>query len=96
MPALTVVAKVVAKRDYVESVRAELFKLVAPTRQEEGCIEYRLHQDNEDPALFVFYENWKDAGSLERHMNSDHFKAYVSSVDVMIEDKVVYKLTGIE
>ncbi|MEM9449380.1 MAG: antibiotic biosynthesis monooxygenase, partial [Cyanobacteria bacterium P01_E01_bin.6] len=29
----------------------------APPRA--GCIQYDLHEDNENPAHFVFYENWE-------------------------------------
>jgi len=93
---LTVVAKVTAKKDSVENVKGELLKLIAPTRKEEGCIEYNLHQDNEDPAVFVFYETWESLASLENHMNSDHFKNYVNAVGSMIEDKAVHKMTRIE
>lgn len=95
MTTITVVAKVTAKSDAVEAVKAELLKMVAPTRQEEGCIEYRLHQDNTDPAVFVFYENWKSRACLEQHMNSRHFQAYVAAVGDLIAGKVVHKMTEI-
>ena len=96
MPALTVVAKVVAKRECVESVKSELLKLVAPTRKEAGCIEYRLHRDNDDPAVFIFYENWASEECLGRHMNSEHFISYVNAVEGMLEEKNVHRMTGIE
>ncbi len=96
MSVLTVVAKVVAKKGFVDSVKSELLKLVAPTRNEEGCIEYRLHQDNDDPVVFIFYENWKSEACLGKHMNSDHFKSYVTAIDGMIEEKAVHKMTRIE
>lgn len=96
MAYVTVVAKVVAKKDAVENVRTELLKMIAPTRREQGCIEYRLHQDNGDPAVFIFYENWESAACLERHMESEHFKAYVNAVDGLIAEKVVHLMTGIE
>ena len=95
MAKLTVIAKVVAKKDSVESLKSELLKLVPPTRKEAGCIEYNLHQDNEDPAVFVFYETWDSPGSLENHMNSEHFKNYVNAVGDLIEEKVVHKMTRI-
>ena len=96
MPKLTVVAKVVARKDSIEAAKAELVKLIAPTRKEDGCIEYNLHQDNEDPSIFIFYENWENAGCLEKHMNSDHFKSYVKVVEGLIEEKVVNKMTRID
>jgi len=40
MSKITVVAQVVAKSDAVDAVKAELLKMIAPTRQEQGCIEY--------------------------------------------------------
>ena len=95
MPQITVVAKVVAKPDAVEEVRAELLQLIEPTRQEPGCIEYRLHQDNSDPAVFVFYETWESATTLEQHTKTDHYIHYVGAVASLIVDKVVYKMTGI-
>ncbi len=95
MSIVTVVAKVTAKSDAVAAVRAECLKMIAPTRQEEGCIEYRLHQDNDDPALFIFYENWQSAAALDQHMNSSHFQAYVAAVGDLIADKTVHKMTEI-
>ena len=95
MSTVTVVAKVVAKRESVESVRDELLRLIAPTRSEEGCIEYRLHQDSADPAVFIFFENWESEACLARHVESDHFKDYVSAIDGMLEEKIVHRMTMI-
>lgn len=95
MPPVTVVAKVVARKEALDRVMPELLKLVPLTRQESGCIEYNLHQDNENPAVFIFYETWESAAALEQHMNSKHFKAYIAAVDGMIEDKTVHILTRI-
>ncbi|HIJ96790.1 MAG TPA: antibiotic biosynthesis monooxygenase [Desulfuromonadales bacterium] len=92
---ITIVAKVTAKSDQIEAVKIELLKMIAPTRQEEGCIEYRLHQDNDNPAVFVFYENWKSLTCLEQHLNSGHFQAYVTAVGDLITDKSVLKLAEI-
>ena len=96
MSKITVVAKVVAKKVDVEAVKTELLKLILPTRKEGGCIEYRLHQDNQDSAVFLFYETWEDAVSLEKHINTGHYKDYVRAVNGMIEEKVVSKMTRIE
>lgn len=95
MPTVTVVAKITAKCDAVEAVKAELLKMIAPTRQEEGCIEYRLHQDNDNSAIFVFYENWKSPACLVQHINSEHYQAYVAAVGDLIADKLVHKMTEI-
>lgn len=95
MSTVTVVAKLTAKNEAIEAVRAELVKMIAPTRREEGCIEYRLHQDNDNPAVFIFYENWQSIGSLMKHLDSAHYQAYVAAVGDLISDKVVQKMTEI-
>jgi quinol monooxygenase YgiN len=95
MSKITVVAKIVAKKDSVETVKAELFKLIPPTRKESGCIEYNLHQDNQDPSIFLFYETWESVASIEKHINTDHYKAYVKALDGTLEEKIVNKMTKI-
>ncbi|MBJ6750496.1 putative quinol monooxygenase [Geomonas anaerohicana] len=95
MSKVTIVAKLTAKSDCIEAVKTEVIKMLAPTRQEEGCIEYRLHQDNADPAVFVFFENWKDQAVFEQHMETEHFKAYVAAVSDMITDKTVHRMTEV-
>lgn len=93
MAKLTIVAKVTAKSDAIEEVKAELLKMIAPTRMEQGCIEYRLHQDIENPTVFVFYENWENTACFEQHINSPHFKEYVTAVSDLINDKTVHKMS---
>jgi len=92
---VTVIARVVAKKEAIAAVKTELLKLIGPTRNEAGCQEYRLHQDNEDPSLFIFYENWESAACLEQHLNSAHFREYIDAVDGKIADKVVHRMTMI-
>lgn len=95
MSVVTVVATVIVKKEAIDVVKTELLAMLAPTRQEEGCIEYRLHQDTTDPALFIFYENWATMACLELHLNSAHFQRYVAAVEGLLVDKVVHKLTAI-
>lgn len=95
MSTVTVVAQLTARKDAIESVKTELLKLIEPTQAEEGCIEYRLHQDNDNPSQFTFYENWVNMTYLERHMNSEHFKRYIAAVGDSVTHKAVQKLTEI-
>lgn len=93
MSKLTVVAKLVAKQESIEVVKSELFKLVEPTRKELGCFEYRLHQDNANPAVFIFYENWGNEAYLLKHKETDHYKNCFSAIGNMIQDKEVHLMT---
>jgi len=84
------------KQDFIDAVKTEMIKLIVPSRKESGCIEYNLHQDNVNPAVFLFYETWENASSFEKHTNTDHYKTYVKAIDGMIEEKIVNTLTRIE
>ncbi len=68
MAKLTIVANIKANPDKVNLVKAELIKLIDITRAEEGCINYDLHQDNDIPAHFVFYENWESRELWQTYM----------------------------
>lgn len=72
---LTIIARFRAKPGRESRAREALCALLAPTRSEAGCINYDLHQSLEDPALFVFYENWASAAHLEKHSQSPHLQA---------------------
>ncbi|MGF1716490.1 putative quinol monooxygenase [Photobacterium chitinilyticum] len=95
MSTLTIVAKVEAKSDKVELVKAELLKLIAPTRKEAGCIQYDLHQDNSNPAEFVFYENWESRELWQTHMNNDHLKAYMEATDGAVANFTLNEMSQI-
>ena len=76
---LTIVARIEAKKESVELVKSELLKLIEPTRKEAGCIRYDLHQDNENPEVFFFYESWESRELLQAHLENKHLAAYVAA-----------------
>ena len=67
-----VVARIVAQPDKVQELKALLLRLVEPTRAEEGCLRYELHQSDTDPADFVFLEEWINSAAIAAHMQSPH------------------------
>ncbi len=65
---INVIAEIRAKVGSETVVRAALVALVAPTRKEDGCKEYRLHVDKTDPHSFYTYEEWSSEASLQEHL----------------------------
>ena len=57
---LIILAQITAAPGKEDFLGSELEKLVAPTRAEEGCVQYDLHRDNGNPGFFVFYEIWEN------------------------------------
>jgi quinol monooxygenase YgiN len=73
---LTVVAEMKAKPGQEDALRQAALALVAPTRKEEGCVQYDLHEHKTEPGRFVFYENWASEEHLARHAASEHLKYF--------------------
>jgi quinol monooxygenase YgiN len=82
---LTVIAKLKAKSGSEEQLYEECRKLVGPTRAEEGCINYDLHRSLEDPATFMFYENWESRPLWEQHMESPHLQEFSGKQEELAE-----------
>ena len=80
---VTVVATFHAKPGKETELKAALTALVAPTRQEAGCLYYDLHILPEDPAKFLFHENWTSQAQLDAHLQSAHIKALLPRVDAL-------------
>ena len=82
---LTIVARIKARPGQENALATELAKLVAPTLAEAGCLQYDLHRDLEDPANFLFFENWATKQQWLAHMESPHLQAYEAAADEMVE-----------
>lgn len=95
MTQLTIVAKIEAKASDIDLVKTELLKLIEITRSEQGCINYDLHQDNDNPAQFIFYENWKTRELWKAHMANDHLKAYMKATEGRVETFTLNEMTNI-
>jgi quinol monooxygenase YgiN len=81
---LTVIAHLVAKPNKIKATRGFLLGLVSPTRTEPGCVEYHLHQDNENPAEFTFYENRTNRGKWDTHMTLPHLEEFTRRADDLL------------
>lgn len=96
MTALTIVANITAKEGKIDMVRAELIKLIETTRNEVGCVNYDLHQDNDNPAHFLFYENWESRDLWQAHMNNQHLLGYMDATEGAVAEFVISEMTLVE
>ncbi len=93
MANLTIVAHITANDEQVELVQTELQKLIEPTRAEEGCVQYDLHQDNKNPAHFMFFENWDSYELWQAHSNNQHLKEFLAATEGAIAEFSVHEMT---
>ena len=94
---LRVVATLRAQPGKAGELRAVLEGLIAPTRAETGCIRYELQENVDNPAEFVFVEEWTDQAALDAHFETDHIKAAVKKAPTLLAEELDlrrYRLLG--
>nr|WP_320117871.1 putative quinol monooxygenase [uncultured Marinifilum sp.] len=89
---ITIVARILAKEEKGEFVKAELLKLAGLSKSDKGCVNYDLHQDKENADLFFVHENWVNRDSLQKHVESKHFANYVKVTEGAVEEFVVNEM----
>lgn len=95
MQTLTIIANITAKSEKLDLVQSELVKLVGTSQTEEGCINYSLHQDNENPLHFMVYENWESDELLQAHIANQPFQDYVAATEGAVEEFVINQMSVI-
>ena len=73
---VTVFARLKAKEGSEGELKELLLTLIEPSRSDEGCVKYDLHQAIKDPGLFVFYEIWESRDHLDKHARTPHFQQF--------------------
>lgn len=74
---LTVVAKLQAAPGKEEELKETLTKMVASVKENEAgrAVAYSLHVSNDDPATFLFYEQYADDEAIKAHGTTEHMAA---------------------
>lgn len=93
---LTITATIVCKPGYREQVKQSLLNLIPLTLAEEGCLNYDLHEDNENPDRFFFYENWETRSHWLAHNESLHIIAHRKVAEGAIKEVVIHQLTPVK
>jgi quinol monooxygenase YgiN len=83
---LTVIAFMRAAPGKREELKAALEALIEPTKQEDGHVNYDLHQDVEDPDFFTFYENWVSGEKLDAHLAAPHLVDVAAKMGDLLDD----------
>ena len=92
---LTAIARVRAVQGSEATVRDALVAMVAPTLEEEGCLDYRLHAVNDDPGLFYFVALWRSEADLDAHLAEPHIAEGLAAVDSHIRSVHIERMSRI-
>ncbi|MGL4828499.1 MAG: putative quinol monooxygenase [Vibrio sp.] len=78
-----------AKADYIQIVRQLAQEMLAPTRQELGCVRYELFEQQTTEGVFLFQEQFVDHTSFDKHCQSEHFQKFLTALDGLLVDKPI-------
>jgi len=64
-----------------DSLRA----VVAPTRDEPGCLSINAFRSTRDPQLYFIHSRWTDVAALERHAELSHTVHFIERVQLLVD-----------
>ena len=62
-------------------------------RDEEGCRQFDICQDQQNPAKLLLYEIYDDVAAFERHKAAPHYDEFNEAIDGMVLKKAVRLFT---
>lgn len=65
------------------------------SRKEPGCLLYFIHQSNENPLHFAFYEQYVDQAALDAHRATPHFAKYRAAIGPNVVSRVAELFTPV-
>lgn len=74
---VTVIAHFYARPDKRRALEDILSEWPELARREPGWVDYCLHRSEDDPNVFMFYENWRSQRDLEKHLEMSYLKAFL-------------------
>jgi quinol monooxygenase YgiN len=55
-------------------------KVASASREEAGCVSYRIFEDTERPNHFVFVEEWEGEEALQQHFRTPHIAEFMQAI----------------
>jgi quinol monooxygenase YgiN len=77
---IVVVGRVQADADKRDALVRIGHAVAAASREETGCISYRLYEDTEVENEFVFVEEWESSEALQRHFKTSHIREFMQAI----------------
>jgi len=93
---LTIIARCVVEPGRLNEVTAAMRELAKRTLQEDGCIRYELHQDNDQANRFTFVELWETRALWQQHMAGPAIRKFNENISGGVIGVEVQEMTEIE
>ena len=77
-----------AKPEHRDTLEVHLKAMLEPTRQEEGCIRYVLLNNNQQPNIFMFQEQFASQNAFDQHCSQPYFLNLLHNIEGLLEQEV--------
>ncbi|MCB8881517.1 antibiotic biosynthesis monooxygenase [Acidisoma cellulosilytica] len=78
---IDIVAVLTIKAGHEAEIFESAVRCTAASRKEEGCLLYKPYRSQETSPQLIFVERWKDKAAIAFHESTEHFKAFIASMD---------------
>ncbi|MCZ7482884.1 putative quinol monooxygenase [Rhizobium rhizogenes] len=75
-----------AKPGKREALREGLLKLIEPTRQEAGNLDYVLFELKNETGTFYMREAFTNQDALDDHFKAPYFQAFAATIEDLLEE----------
>jgi len=82
---LFIFARFYARPGNEEAVEVALLDVLAPSREEPGCLDIHAFRSMRDARLFYIHSHWKDEAAFEYHAGLPHTVRFLDSVEPLID-----------
>lgn len=80
------IAVLKAKSGKRDALREGLLKLIEPTRQEPGNLDYVLFELKNESGTFYMREAFVNEAALNEHFAAPYFKVFAASIEDLLEE----------
>src|SRR6266478_9078772 len=68
------------KKRFLEAIEIDA---LGSERDEPGCLQFNVLQDEQDENVYYFYEVYKDVAALEAHRAAPHYATWRAAADTL-------------
>ncbi|MFD6161001.1 antibiotic biosynthesis monooxygenase [Nocardia sp. NPDC060256] len=79
------VGRLSALPGHTDEVLSLMHIVAQATRQEVGCLAYRVHRTEDAPNTIVVYESWASRDAMAAHHRSEHMKLFEEGVTGLVD-----------
>ena len=94
LPAFAIAVTFRIKPEFVDQFRARVLQQASDSlRLEDGCQQFDVSVDENDPSIVFLYETYDNAAAFDTHRATPHFADFSQTIADWVDSKELRRLT---